>query len=182
LIGRERFFELRRTDHYWEGLVHFEPDESHQGSDLTAAVSLNCLDSRQAGEAGNSIHRYADCAGKRDQDRAARWHCGSQPHSPPMASVHRFPGSVVSNSIFDSANSHQLTRFCRREIIYPCKASADGAPFGLDKAPSIKCDQQERRPTKQRKQLPSRPGNASWSSTFRGPKTGGHLNPPKRPK
>lgn len=30
LIGRERFFELRRTDHYWEGFVHFEPDQSFQ--------------------------------------------------------------------------------------------------------------------------------------------------------
>lgn len=30
LIGRERFFELRATDNYWQALVHFETDVSFQ--------------------------------------------------------------------------------------------------------------------------------------------------------
>lgn len=30
LIGREQFFELRRTHRYWEGLVYFEPVDLFQ--------------------------------------------------------------------------------------------------------------------------------------------------------
>jgi hypothetical protein len=49
-----------------------------------------------------------------------------------------------------------------------------GAPSGLDNAPSIECDQQERRATRQRKQEPSRPRNANLFSAFRGPRIGVH--------